>query len=440
MNNTTFGSHLYKASAGIILLRVISYGLAFVISLILARLLGTAGYGIYAYSFAWVGFLFVFAILGFDKLLVRDISVYKIKSDWALMRGLIGFSYRIVLFFSLILVTIAVFVSITFLHSSEPIFMYTFCLAMILLPFLVLITLKQSVLVGLQRVVLGHVPEMFIRPLLLFVCLLFIYFFGFGLKKIFSPITAMFITIFAAIISFWLISFFLKKELPEQIQRLAPVYNKKLWIQSSLPLMLIGGMLVINSHTDIIMLGAIKGTKVAGIYNVANSYAGLISFFLVSVNSVLSPTIASMYAEGNMLKLQHKVTISARFIIFLSLPIVIILFFFGKVCLTIFGSEFIYGLNSLKILCIGQIINVSAGSVGVLLNMTGHERVTAMGFGIGAISNLILNAALIPILGMIGAAIASSISMALWNLILAIKVYKLIGIHSTVFGNLTLKN
>ena len=66
--------------------------------------------------------------------------------------------------------------------------------------------------------------------------------------------------------------------------------------------------------------------------------------------------------------------------------------------------------------------------------MTGHERIAAIGIGVGAISNIILNAFFIPVLGIDGAAIASTISMILWNIVLAIKVHKHLGINPTALG------
>ena len=434
--DTITSSKLFKGSAGIIVLRVISGGLSFVISLILARLLGAKGYGIYAYSLAWIGFLFVPAVLGFDRLLVRDISVYKTRSDWSLMRGLIQFSQQASASFSLIIVGVAVFISMGLGINSDPIFMHTFFFALILLPLSVLITLKQSILRGLEKVILGHVPEMLIKPFLLFVCLLLIYIFGF--KENLSPRIAIAFTIFASLISFCVIHTILKRELPNQIHHTSPVYNIKQWIKSALPLSLIGGLLVINSQTDIIMLGAIKGAKMAGIYSIANAFSGLITFILISVNAALAPLIASLYAEGNMLQLQHKVTISARLIILLSLPIGIILIFFGKVFLSIYGADFIGGLSSLRILCIGQLVNASAGSVGLLLIMTGYEMDSAWGIGFGAVSNVIFNFLLIPSFGIEGAAVATASSMVMWNIILIWLVWKRLGIYSTALGKIKL--
>jgi O-antigen/teichoic acid export membrane protein len=53
---------------------------------------------------------------------------------------------------------------------------------------------------------------------------------------------------------------------------------------------------------------------------------------------------------------------------------------------------------------------------------------------IGAISNIALNLVLIPRYGILGAAIATTTSMMLWNGILVFEVWSKLEIDPTVFG------
>lgn len=111
-------------------------------------------------------------------------------------------------------------------------------------------------------------------------------------------------------------------------------------------------------------------------------------------------------------------------VIALSLPVALGLIVFGKPILaTVFGPEYAAGALALAILCVGQLLNAGFGSVGNILNMTGHERDTVLGVAIGAISNVALNLLLIPPLGIDGAAIAIAMSLLIWNSWLAIVVY-----------------
>jgi len=170
---------------------------------------------------------------------------------------------------------------------------------------------------------------------------------------------------------------------------------------------------------------------------VANREARLIVFILMSVNAALAPTVSILYTSKEMECLQRVVTKSARMTLILSLPVAVGLILFSKWALLIFGHEFTRGNIALAILSLGQLINAAAGSVGMLLVMTGHERDTAVGIGISTVLNVTLNAFLIPWRGIEGAAIATSSSMILWNLLLGIKVYKRLGIDPTALGQIS---
>ena len=74
------------------------------------------------------------------------------------------------------------------------------------------------------------------------------------------------------------------------------------------------------------------------------------------------------------------------------------------------------------------------GPVGLLLNMTGHERETAKGVAISAVLNMVLNFLLIPRWGITGAAVATTVSMIAWNLLLAWQVNTKLTIQPTIFG------
>ena len=193
---------------------------------------------------------------------------------------------------------------------------------------------------------------------------------------------------------------------------------------------------MIKSRTDILMLGAFKGAEAVGIYFAVSRGAQLINFIPNAANTVLEPNIASLYAEGKIEQIQRIMIKSSRTVFFTSLPIISSLVIFGYWYLSLFGSEFTQGNYALIILCVGQIVNLSTGSVGLLLNMTGNERYTSISRVSSTVLNVVLNALLIPRWGLEGAAIATAGSSILLNLENTIWVRKKLGIHCTAFGKL----
>jgi O-antigen/teichoic acid export membrane protein len=136
-----------------------------------------------------------------------------------------------------------------------------------------------------------------------------------------------------------------------------------------------------------------------------------------------------------MQRLQRMITLAARSTLILALPAALVLILFARQILgNVFGPAYETGAACLAILCAGQLINSGAGSVGLILNMTGHERDSAFGLGIGALTNVTLNIALIPLFDIAGAALATGTSLIAWNIVLALRVHQRLGLDSTALG------
>jgi O-antigen/teichoic acid export membrane protein len=65
--------------------------------------------------------------------------------------------------------------------------------------------------------------------------------------------------------------------------------------------------------------------------------------------------------------------------------------------------------------------------------MTGHERIAARILWQTATLNIAMNAVLIPLFGMAGAATASAVSLVVWNAALYRQVRQRLSISSTAF-------
>jgi O-antigen/teichoic acid export membrane protein len=104
-------------------------------------------------------------------------------------------------------------------------------------------------------------------------------------------------------------------------------------------------------------------------------------------------------------------------------PLLAIMMIFPESILRLFGPDFTNGAPMLRLLSIGQFINVGTGSVGYLLMMTGHERIFSLNITLATVVNLCLCFWLIPAMGSFGAAIATAVPLALMNLLSAYFVY-----------------
>ena len=420
---------LTRNSLGSFVLKVSQVGLSFVTSILLARLLGVKDYGAYSYVIAWLFLLEVPAGLGLKILLPREVATYETHQQWGLMRGIIRWANQSALFTSLVVSCVAFIIAWYLLADADSQMLYIFWLGIASLPFLILTILRQSIMRGLHQIILGQLSETIIQPIILILLIGGTYFFAssfFDLKLIMICRLISFIAV--CLISTCLLNW----TLPKTIQNYLPERRAKTWWRSVLPFIIITSMFVINNRTDAIMLGIMKGNESVGLYHVANRGAMLISFILIAVNQSLAPTIAKLYAEGNLSKLQNIITKSSKTIFLVSLPISLTMIIFGQWFLLIFGSEFTAAYLTLVILSFGQLVNATMGSVGLLLDMTGHQGDSARGVGITAILNIILNALFIPLWGVNGAAFATAISTIAWNIILGFYVRKRLMINPNI--------
>lgn len=189
-------------------------------------------------------------------------------------------------------------------------------------------------------------------------------------------------------------------------------------------MMLSTSILLIMSWADSVIIGIFKAESEIGIYNVAIKLAMISGLVLGAINSIVAPKLSEAYNNGRKKEFALIVRQSTRVIFFSSLPILIFLIVFPEFLLSFFGSEFLIGKTTLYVLLVGQIINAFSGSVGVIMQMTGREKLFQNILIVALIINIGMNFLLIPTYGIIGAAIASSASIVFWNLTSVAFIYK----------------
>jgi O-antigen/teichoic acid export membrane protein len=424
-DNQSLKNKLLKGAAGSFGLKIVSSGLAFVMSILFARFLGTVGLGTYSYATTWANLLSIPATLGIDQLIVREIAIYQSKSEWKLIGGLLRWANLIVLASSIAFAIIAGVIVWNLKSNSDPEIVWAVVLAMITIPIISLRSLRLGAMKGLHKIVLGQMPDSLFAPVLIITLSSACYWLFSDSFNVFWVLT---VKIVATLITFFIGSVWLWRSLPAPVKQIKPEYRSKQWLFNALPFMFLGTVQLINSRIDIIMLGEIKGIEPVGIYTVIVGITELTVFIHHAANSVLGPTIATLYSEGKVKQLEKIIGKSVLIVFSISLLIGLAMILLGKYLLLIFGSEFIPGYTAMNILIVGQMFNALTGPVGLLLNMTGHQNYTAIAIASSAFLNIILNFILIPHWGIKGAAIATTISLFIINIINVIFVKKTLNI------------
>lgn len=417
----------------VISLRSSFVGVNLVTGIFLARVLGQADYGIYTYTVALAAILTIPASFGFDRLLVREVSIYTVKAKWGQLRGLLQWSNRFVLAASIGLVSVI----LTIVWSADLIaspLKIPISVGLLYIPVGALRSLRLAVMKGLDQVTWSLIPEWVITPIILIGVVSTVQWIS---PASISAISIIVIYLTVMVATLGLGSAMLRHILPKAIQQAAPQYDKKSWIIGAFPMMILGGLQIIHTRIDILMLGMLRSTDDVAIYSAVLQGTQFTGVILLSANVVIATRIASLYAENNREQLQYLVIYSARTITVLSCLSVTVLVGFGSAYLRFFGDDYVQGWGSLVILSLGQLVNAATGSVGVLLTMTGHERYMVISTGLSAILNVLLNTILIPLWGLNGAALATTISLIFINTAKSLWVARTLRLNATCFGNPT---
>ncbi len=419
---------ILKKGAGSIIVKMVSTLLTFILAVFLGRVLGPDGYGIYSFTISILLLLAIPIQAGLPHLIVREVSKLKEAKNWSTLKGLLRWrTYLIISYSFVVIVLLLVLVKFDLVKYGE---VDALIAGALLIPGGALLATQGASLRGLGLVVIGQVPNNIVRHgiLILFVSTIIWFFPIEGLSAEHIIVLQVISTLLAFFIGSYILSKLIKKR---GMGSAVSIMNQSTWFRTVYPLSLLAGFQVINSYADVLVLGFFRTNEEVGIYRIVAQTVGLITFGLFAINQVMHPQFAKMFASGEFKKLQRLVTSGTRMIFLVAIPPALVFLFWGEGVLgLLFGVEYKIGSIALSILVVGQLVNAAFGSVGALLNMTGHEKDTVKGVMIAALLNVFLNILLVPELGMTGAAISTSCSMIVWNVILRSFVKKRLNIET----------
>ncbi|EQD29815.1 polysaccharide biosynthesis protein [mine drainage metagenome] len=415
--------------AGTFVLNLVQKVLTLAVSVMLARLMGPRNYGVYAAGIAVITLIGVPASLGLPTLLVREVSAYHVKQQWALLKGLLLRSNQSIIAVTLVLGVALLLMQPWFLRH-EGIGLRFLWVAFCLLPLTLFGAMRMATLRGLHHIVLGQLPEALVAPAVLLL--------GIALWAVFehkapSPLIAISMRLAGVIVAFAIGAYLLWKRLPQPVRATKVQYNTRQWAIAAFPLMWVGAVSIASTQIDVVMLAALKGAADAGIYQVAARGAELVGFVYAISTMALQPTMANLYASNDLVRLRRVVKHASRIMFAASLVAASVFVLAGSTILSsVFGRAFNTGSTPLTILSLGWVLIAALGPARDALLMCGGEKTAAILMTIGTVLNVVLNVVLIPRLGTSGAAIATATSMVVSNYGYSVAVKRRLGYRVAV--------
>jgi len=416
---------LYKASFFAFFIKGLSILAGYCFVLMISKYYGATGMGLYSIAYTLLLIFSIVYVAGFDAASIKFVSE---SSSIDVIRSIYFKILKIVIPLSLFVsIVVFLFSNITFEYfTNKEIIENIKYICFGILP-LSIINIHAESFRGYKNIPMYSILRFTLIPIIACIALFLYEFLGF--HNFHNPVTSYILAIyivcfFSIIIWFKKISFFKEKIKIEN-------YSYKRILNLAFPMLLTTSMFYIIQWTDTVILSYYEHPSNIGIYNVALKISMASSIILFSINSIAAPQYSKLFSLNKMDEFKNVVKFSSRLIFWLSIPIIIIIATKAEFILSIFGDDFISGKISLLILLIGQLVNVLSGSVGYILMMTNKQMILRNIVFCSALLNILFNFILIPKYGIIGSAISSTLSLALWNICSVLYIYRKYGFITT---------
>lgn len=397
--------------------------LVFISRLMVARYVTQSDYGIYSLALVVMNIFTLISVLGLDVGSARQIALYRGKGDGSKVRGVVFSSL-------LIAVTLSSFLSVVLFFISDLISMRLFNnpeLATILrifsitIPLFNLISILAAIFRGFERAEPSAYFQNILKNLLFTLFLAGVIF----LNLQFSGVVWAYVV--SMMVTFIAFAVYAIKRSPVALQeeKKVPVSSMtKELLLFSLPLfgMTISGTLM--TFVDTLMLGFFTTSADVGLYNAASPLAQILTMGLYATSFLCIPLMTQLHSKHQNDEIKRSYAVLSKWTFAATLPVFLIFFLFpGATINIVFGSGYVAAATALQILSAGYFVFALFGLNTATLIAMGETHFSMWSIIISMIVNIVLNMVLIPVLGIVGAAIATSVSFVVRSILFSTKLY-----------------
>ena len=400
-------------------------GARYLFTAILARFAGVEFLGIYSLASSVTRIGEVFGRAGLHSGVMRFVSRLDKETEIETVRQRILSGLKLGLLFGIVIMILQIALAdwLAFeLFNGSDLLKTVLIISAVSLPFATIMAISAFATQGYKLLKYKVMVLNIIRPAIMLVCVLVsISFFTIDAAVKYPLLISAVFSSFAAII-------FLNKLTNIKISQIfSGVIDKEL-LRFSYPLMFVTILGTLMHWMDILMLGYFTDTTTVGLYHPAARTAGLLRTVLLAFMGIFAPMMSEYHRQGDVGEMGKLYKLIVRWIVSLSLPLAIIIIIYSKKIMLLFGVQYLSASNVLMVLTTAAFIQTLFGGGGQTLTMTGFTKVNLFNSIIVVLINITLNLLWIPQYGIIGAAYATLISMALLGLLRIVEVNHLIKI------------
>jgi len=376
---------------------------------VLTKTLGAEGYGIWAQIMVTISLLMPLALMQLEYAMTRFLTTEKDKDK--VSKGISSIFVTVMLTASLISLLIFILaepLAIIIFGDADAVYFVRISAPLILLTTLNTIILQYFVSFRQMNRYAGFITLQAIGEVLLIGNLTLS---GFGLFG--AIISLLLVRTFIFIIGFLLV----RSEVRMTTPSLSVV---KPYLAFSLPLIPFTLSWWLVTSGDRYVIGYFLGAANVGIYSASYTLGNVISFLYAPIALVLFPAITNLYENNNIHEVKMHLKYTLKFFLMIAIPSLFGLTILSKSLLGILTtSEFIEAYMVIPIVALGALLFSIGNLFSDVLMLFKKTKIISLVFGSSALINLVLNIFLVPLVGIIGAAIATLVTFAILFLVLA---------------------
>jgi O-antigen/teichoic acid export membrane protein len=402
---------------------IVSYGL----QIVLARSLGTRGFGSYNFVLAWTSPLAMLAGLGLPTVALRFLPVYKAAGDRDRLAGLLRASERIALFTSTAVAIAGSVPAVLLMAQPAPLLVGLWTL-----PLAVQLRIQSE----LARSA-GRFRIAFVLPLVQQLVML-----GAAAGAIeltrdgISPASALLLPALGAIVVLPWQRMGLRRGLRRELGMSGPPktvrYETRQWLSAGIAFLAIDASQTVLNQADGLLIGILAGAKALALFAAASSTGSFAMFAMIAVGGSTVPSFARHWQSGDRERLNEVAQRAVRWAFWPQLAITLLLVVGAGPLLGLFGGAFVSARLALIFIFAGQLANTATGYIGCLMNLTDNQKRTARSIWIAAVLNIGFVTVGIEVAGVTGAAAGTALSSLIWNLWLYRLVRRHVGVAPSI--------
>lgn len=377
----------------------------FILRIVLGRELGPEGLGVYTLAFTIYLFGMQFAAFGIGSALTKYVAEF--LEDRATIKNYVssGMTSSIITgsLMAVALFLLAPYIAISFFHIPELeglIQLTAFCYPFIAIQKAVLGTLN-----GFRRMHLYAFQNIIQNVTVVAASIVLVLFFGMG--------------VMGAVVGFVGPTIFIGILCPALIRE-SIGFGTSLWNIPALRATTVFGFYVVlgnsisflNTQIDSIMIGYYLSPTEVGVYAIAVLLAQTLTPIPNAIQRVTAPATATLYGKGDITGIRKIIFSTMKKTFFISIGVAVSIALAGQYLIAVlFTDAYLLSYTPLLILLIGHSIFAPYSAVGSTLASIGKVDLLFWLTAISAILNIVLNFTFIPLFGIAGAALATTIAL-----------------------------